>query len=125
MTPREYYSRIFQIEKQNGWSLVRCCFHDDKIPSLSINLDHGGFNCFGCGTKGGDIIAFHQRIHSLSFKQAASELGDARLRLIAPICDRTPPSQSTICEWRFKESVAAIAFLKTLGMCANMKAIER
>jgi hypothetical protein len=23
------------------------------------------------------------------------------------------------------ESVAAIAFLKTLGMCANMKAIER
>jgi DNA primase len=36
-------------------------FHDDTNPSLSINLNIGCFNCFACGTKGGDLIAFHMK----------------------------------------------------------------
>jgi hypothetical protein len=33
--------------------LVRCCFHQDRTGSLSIDLDKGVFNCFGCGEHGG------------------------------------------------------------------------
>ena len=32
---------------------VRCIFHDDRTPSLSIDLDRGLFHCFGCGVGGG------------------------------------------------------------------------
>jgi 5S rRNA maturation endonuclease (ribonuclease M5) len=33
--------------------LVRCIFHPDNRPSLSINIEEGLFHCFGCGKKGG------------------------------------------------------------------------
>lgn len=32
---------------------VRCIFHQDASPSLSIDLDRGIFHCFGCGAEGG------------------------------------------------------------------------
>jgi hypothetical protein len=37
---------------------LRCPFHEDKTPSLSINVDTGRFHCFGCKAKGGDILDF-------------------------------------------------------------------
>jgi DNA primase len=37
---------------------LRCPFHDDKTPSLSINAETGKFHCFGCHAKGGDILDF-------------------------------------------------------------------
>ena len=37
---------------------LRCPFHDDKTPSLSINAETGKFHCFGCHAKGGDIFDF-------------------------------------------------------------------
>lgn len=30
-----------------------CPFHDEKTPSLSINIEKGVFHCFGCGAQGG------------------------------------------------------------------------
>jgi DNA primase len=37
---------------------LRCPFHEDKTPSLSINAETGKFHCFGCHAKGGDILDF-------------------------------------------------------------------
>ena len=37
---------------------LRCPFHEDKTPSLSINAETGKYHCFGCHAKGGDIIDF-------------------------------------------------------------------
>lgn len=37
---------------------IRCPFHEDKTPSLSANVATGRFHCFGCNTKGGDILDF-------------------------------------------------------------------
>jgi len=33
--------------------LVLCIFHEDRRPSLSVDLDQGLFHCFGCGVGGG------------------------------------------------------------------------
>jgi hypothetical protein len=76
-SPVDYYHREFpkMIIKRAGWVNVRCCFHEDNAPSLSINLDFGGFHCFGCGEKGGDIIAFHQRRYHLSFVETVNRFG--------------------------------------------------
>jgi DNA primase len=37
---------------------LRCPFHEDSTPSLSINAETGKFHCFGCHAKGGDIFDF-------------------------------------------------------------------
>ncbi len=65
-SPRDYYRNEFwPLPETNasGWALVTCPFHDDHNPSLSINLDHGGFNCFACGESGGSVSAFNYKLY--------------------------------------------------------------
>jgi DNA primase len=52
-----------------------CPFHDDARPSLRVNVETGGYRCMACGTKGGDVLAFHRARYGLSFMQAARDLG--------------------------------------------------
>lgn len=73
--PLEYYKT--QGIKLIGYSLWRasiCPFHEDRKPSLSINIQNGGYFCHGCGAKGGDVLDFHRRKHNLSFLDAAKDL---------------------------------------------------
>lgn len=56
-----------------GWILAVCPFHADTAPSLSVNLQNGGFHCFGCGEKG-DVISFHAKLNQLSFPEAVNDL---------------------------------------------------
>jgi DNA primase len=75
--PEAYY-RAMGVEDKGkpngqGWILAVCPLHGDKEPSLSINLKHGGFHCFGCGEKG-DLISFHAKLNGLSFKDAMVDL---------------------------------------------------
>ena len=37
----------------NGRGIALCIFHQEKTPSLSIDLEKGVFHCFGCGRGGG------------------------------------------------------------------------
>jgi len=78
LDPRSYYRKIFveQLSKtaRDGWIQVRCVFHDDHNPSLSVNLIHGGYKCFSCGAKG-DLLSFHMRKHNLPFIEAAKSIG--------------------------------------------------
>src|SRR4051794_26392936 len=51
-----------------------CPFHEDRNPSLSIDLERGLWYCFVCA-EGGDIPKFVQRRDSVSFPTAARSLG--------------------------------------------------
>lgn len=64
--------------REHGWCKGGLCpFHDDHHPgSFGVNLDTGGYNCFSCREKGGDIIAFTQRLYGLSFNEAVQKLAD-------------------------------------------------
>jgi hypothetical protein len=74
--PFHYYRHEFPTFSMCGeWVQVHCCFHKDTKPSLSIHLVSGGFHCFACGAKGGDVIAFHCRRYAVSFLEAVSFLG--------------------------------------------------
>ena len=74
-----YYSEQLGLNPndRSGWVPAICPFHDDRAPSLSVNLDHGGFRCWAkaCGAKGGDVLDFHRQRHGLGFKAAAQALG--------------------------------------------------
>ena len=51
---------------------MTCCpFHEDRHPSLKLNVDF--FYCFGCGTSG-DVIDFTARLFGLSPYAAAKKL---------------------------------------------------
>lgn len=77
INPADFYRAVLPNLKgkpnAQGWILAVCPFHGDSAPSLSVNLQHGGFHCFGCGEKG-DLIAFHARLNRLSFRDAVNDL---------------------------------------------------
>lgn len=80
--PRAFYEREFGLlarVNRRGWSQARCPWHKSRGGrSLSVNLVHGGFYCFGCDHKGGDIIAFVRQKYGLSFTAALAHLGVER-----------------------------------------------
>ena len=55
MTARDLFGRYLDLSPLGSRSrgLVRCCFHGDRTPSLSVDLDRGLFNCFSCHHQGG------------------------------------------------------------------------
>lgn len=61
--------------KQKGRAFwLSCPFHEDKTPSMKIAPDRQSFHCFSCG-EGGDVLAFIQKLHGLTFKDALKHLG--------------------------------------------------
>lgn len=71
--PVSFYAR-YGITLKGKQTNIKCVFHSDKTPSLSINADTGAFYCFGCGASGGDVLDFYQRYHSCDFLTACHEL---------------------------------------------------
>ena len=76
INPTDYYISRIQDFKRNrpGWQNVKCVFHGDNGPSLAVNAETGGYLCFGCGAKGGDIIAFEMAMNRCSFNDAIKTL---------------------------------------------------
>jgi hypothetical protein len=73
--PAEYYRKhLDKLHVRGDWADARCPLHQDNNPSLSVNLDHGGYLCRGCGAKGGDMLAFHMRFKNMDFVSAARDL---------------------------------------------------
>ena len=78
-----FYANYFQVHKQSGdeWH-CKCCFHDDNVESLSINISTGLYKCFvsSCPAfDGGNIFKFYELFHKIDFKatlvRLANELG--------------------------------------------------
>lgn len=76
INPADYYASRIEDFRPNrpGWQNVRCVFHGDNGPSLAVNAETGGYLCFGCGAKGGDIIAFEMARNHYSFPEAIESL---------------------------------------------------
>jgi hypothetical protein len=54
---------------------VRCCFHEDRLPSLSLNMEKGVWNCHaGCGS--GGILAFEMKFSSCDESAAKGNISD-------------------------------------------------
>jgi hypothetical protein len=60
---------------RKGWAATRCPFHQSQSgKSFSVHID-GAFFCFGCGVKGGDIVAFVRLRDRCDFPSACKSLG--------------------------------------------------
>lgn len=75
--PHSYY--LEQVEgfrpKPNNRATGLCPLHNERSPSFSMNLTTGAYKCFGCGKRGGDVLAFHRERYQMEFVEAAKSLG--------------------------------------------------
>lgn len=64
----EYYG--FTIPKNTGgWQSVRCAFHGDKVKSARLNIESGGYRCFGCDMAG-DVYSIIMKREGVVFSEA-------------------------------------------------------
>jgi len=72
---RSYFeSEGLTLQGRGKWLTTRCDFHGGS-DSMRINTESGGWCCMACGTKGGDVLAYHIEAHGLCFVDAAKALG--------------------------------------------------
>ena len=72
---RNYFKEYLPNLKENGRSqaMAKCLWHDDRNPSLSVNLESGLYRCFACGASG-DLINFHMTQNGMDFETALADL---------------------------------------------------
>lgn len=74
----DYFRDLFGASLRfsgSSWAMVDCPVHGpEKTPSLSIHRG-GGWKCFSCDQKGGDIVSFEMFRSGCDFKQAVKALG--------------------------------------------------
>ncbi|MBO9533762.1 MAG: DNA primase [Solirubrobacteraceae bacterium] len=66
----------------------RCCFHEERTPSLSVDADRKLYHCFGCQA-GGDCITFVQETEGTDFNGALEYLA-GRYGVTLEILDDDP-----------------------------------
>ena len=68
----------YRIDHANtrGQVSVRCPFHDDTHPSLSVNFERNLFQCFGCPAKG-SVLDFVSQMEKVPLPDAAKIIADA------------------------------------------------
>ena len=69
----EHYLGAGSIQKQGKNYKCLCPFHDDKHPSMSLDVRRNIFNCFSCNEKGG-VLEFVMKYRKLSKMEALKEL---------------------------------------------------
>ena len=73
--PVSYYeSEGLTFTSRGKWRTTKCVFHGGS-DSMSINIETGGFKCWNCDEKGGDVLAYHMAVHGMEFVDAAKALG--------------------------------------------------
>lgn len=87
---RSFYKKHIQGFSANGKTEVSCLcpFHEDKDPSLSVNIETGLFHCFGCGEKG-NAVQFVQKKYGLDFKEALAQIKNDE-GIVSEISDPKP-----------------------------------
>jgi len=80
ISPLDFFNNELQRDNlyNHEWNNGGLCpFHNDGKPgSFHVNVKSGGYKCFSCGAKGGDVIAFTMDVYGLSFPEALAKLSE-------------------------------------------------
>ncbi len=79
--PTSLLNDIFNTKYSGGNHTVKCIFHDDKNPSLSVNFDTGAFKCQACSEHGTDMTDIYMKHFVMNFSQARNELKRQDIKL--------------------------------------------
>ena len=81
----KYIERYIHLEKTSGDTYVGLCpFHQERTPSLTVEMSKHRWKCFGCGA-GSDVIDFVMMYDKLSFPDAVHKIcRDIGAELVEP-----------------------------------------
>jgi len=121
--PLTSMAELYVPVRRNAQGGLACCpFHDDRNPSFSIFANDTRFHCHGCGASG-DVIAFVQRAHEVSFSAALAMLSDGTIPVPEPTASDPPDNVDRIREARalFEQAISAEGtpaetYLRTRGI---------
>ena len=65
-----------ELKGKGRWRSAPCPFHEDSHPSFHLLAGEGGYDCKGCGARGGNVIDFIRQLRGLSFPDAISYLAE-------------------------------------------------
>ncbi len=115
-----------ELRRKGRFYWSHCPFHEDKTPSLKADPEKQTFFCFGCQA-GGDVIAFIQKLHDLSFKDALKSLGMKPGAVPAVNSDETIKRRLVKgfrnWEWSYRGELAD-RFRECHRMTRNLKTME-
>lgn len=114
---KKYYSgELADLSPETSQQDVRCVFHDDEHPSMSINLDEGTWCCHSCSPDGGGMLAFEMKRLDTedrheAWKSIAKKLG---VKLMSPRCGEVTDTFDYVSTdgeilyavWRYKDGSA-------------------
>ncbi|MPZ53205.1 MAG: DNA primase [Acidimicrobiia bacterium] len=69
----ELVGEVTKVRRSGRTMMAICPFHEEKTPSMSVDVARGLWHCFGCG-KGGDVYGFVQEIQGVDFSDAVEVL---------------------------------------------------
>jgi DNA primase len=86
------------IFSKHGADLIgRCCFHEDKTPSLVVTPAKNLWHCLGACQAGGTVIDWVMRAEGVSFRHAAELLLNDSIPLAATSSSSSlPPKRSSV-----------------------------
>lgn len=70
-----YNIELIKDGTKPGQYKALCPFHDDKNPSLKVNVDRNIFNCYVCGASG-NILDFVMRMDDIELRPAAFKVAE-------------------------------------------------
>ncbi len=93
----EYYGGEVNTTRA-GWTKIRCPFHDDRMPSATINVAEGVFKCWA-GCVAGDGFAVVMWREGLDFPSSQRFIQDtigASVRGISEAASGRPPGSRVL-----------------------------
>ena len=116
----EVVSRYTSLRKVGREYIGPCPLHDDRHPSLRINLEKQVWYCDPCGS-GGDVIRFIELVENISFREAVSILGiddeqSARARVTPRQRKAAELAATWLAEQRRKMNVLLVERLEQIDL---------
>lgn len=115
--------------KPAGSGFKACCpFHEDKTPSMTIDVGKGLYKCHGCSA-GGDVITFHAEINGLTSGNAilslAKKFGIELPQSNAPAATSSAKEDLQLLDKMAKWYHDQISAAEFTSECARKEAVRR
>ena len=113
--PAFFAVELPSLKGQGDERMAICPFHDDKQPSLSVNIKTGFWQCHGCGQKG-DLFKFHMQRKGVNFTDALTALADLA-HVPIPQAGQGIISEKQVIAWQeaLTHHVEAMRYLRNRG----------
>lgn len=88
---------------------AKCCFHEDRTASMSVNVTSGLWHCHaGCG--GGSVIDLLAKLDGIAPGEVLKRSGVSGTIVKATPAFSTPPKFETVCTYDYEDALGGMVY---------------